>query len=341
MQQYLVIIVMSSSGIDHVASQQPWLEKYRPKVLDDVVGNTEIVQRLKQMVKQNSMQNLLLAGSPGTGKTTSVLCMARMLLGNDFSKGVLELNASDERGIDVVRGRIKMFAQQKAGLGSGKHKIIILDEADSMTAAAQQALRRTIEEYSATTRFAFTCNTSSKIIEPLQSRCAIMRFSKIQDLDILQRVMEICTKEQVDYTKEGLEAILFTAEGDMRQVINNLQNAAQIAEGPLTLQVVYQVCDKPHPKIIAMMLDCCVKGEIDAAYDLAMGLYMEGYNSQDIVSTLFRLCMRHEIHELARLEWLKEIGLCSMRMGEGVSGRAQVIGLLATLTQIIEEKFKS
>eukprot|EP01024_Parvocaulis_polyphysoides_P066706 TRINITY_DN7865_c1_g1_i2.p1 TRINITY_DN7865_c1_g1~~TRINITY_DN7865_c1_g1_i2.p1 ORF type:complete len:267 (-),score=32.57 TRINITY_DN7865_c1_g1_i2:115-915(-) len=260
--------------------------------------------------------------------------MARMLLGNDFHKGVLELNASDERGIDVVRGRIKMFAQQKAGLASGRHKIVILDEADSMTTAAQQALRRTMEEYSATTRFAFTCNTSSKIIEPLQSRCAIMRFSRIQDGDILQRVMEICMREQVEYTKEGLEAILFTAEGDMRQVINNLQNAAQIADGPLSPEVVYQVCDKPHPKIIAMVLDSCVKGNIDAAYDLAMGLYQDGYNSQDIVSTLFRLCMRHEIHELAKLEWLKELGMCSMRMGEGVSGKSQVIGLLATMTKI-------
>eukprot|EP01025_Chloroclados_australasicus_P000235 TRINITY_DN10109_c0_g1_i3.p1 TRINITY_DN10109_c0_g1~~TRINITY_DN10109_c0_g1_i3.p1 ORF type:complete len:372 (-),score=24.72 TRINITY_DN10109_c0_g1_i3:492-1463(-) len=319
-----------------MATQQPWLEKYRPKVLDEVVGNPHIVDRLKEMVKQGSMQNLLLAGSPGTGKTTSVLCMARMLLGKEFRKGVLELNASDERGIEVVRSRIQQFAQQKAGLEQGKHKIIILDEADSMTAAAQQALRRTMEVYSSSTRFAFTCNTSSKIIEPLQSRCAIMRFERISTQDIMQRVLYICIQEKVQYTKEGLEAVLETADGDMRQVINNLQNAVQIADGPLTPQAVYQVCDKPHPQVVGALLQNCASGDIDRCYELVKELFKSGYNSQDIVQTLFRLSKRFNVDDLVRLEWLKEQGLCMMRMGEGVTGIVQIMGLIAGMISIVD-----
>ncbi|MES1914371.1 MAG: replication factor C subunit 4, partial [Cercozoa sp. M6MM] len=136
----------------------PWLEKYRPKVLDDVVGNPEAVQRLKVIAKRGNLPNIIMAGPPGVGKTTCIQALAREMLGDKYSAAVLELNASDDRGIDVVRNRIKLFAQRKVSLPPGRHKIIILDEADSMTAAAQQALRRTMELHSATTRFALACN---------------------------------------------------------------------------------------------------------------------------------------------------------------------------------------
>ena len=139
---------------------------------------------------------------PGIGKTTSVHCLAHELLGHSYADGVLELNASDDRGIDVVRNQIKHFAQKKLHLPQGKHKIVILDEADSMTAGAQQALRRTMELYSNSTRFAFACNQSNKIIEPLQSRCAILRYSKLSDEDVLKRLLEIIKLEDVKYTNQ-------------------------------------------------------------------------------------------------------------------------------------------
>lgn len=192
----------------------PWVEKYRPKSLAQVVGNTETIKRLSVIAKNGNMPNLIVAGSPGIGKTSSITCLARDMLGGAFKQAVLELNASDDRGIDVVRNKIKMFAQKKVTLPKGRHKIIILDEADSMTASAQQALRRTMELYSSSTRFALACNISSKIIEPIQSRCAILRFSKLNDMQVLKRVKEIMSREQITgYTKKGLEALIFTAQG--------------------------------------------------------------------------------------------------------------------------------
>ena len=161
--------------------------------------------------------------STGVGKTTTILCLARHLLGPAFKEAVLELNASNERGIDVVRNRIKMFAQQKVTLPRGRHKIVILDEADAMTEAAQQALRRTMEIYSNTTRFALAANSSEKIIEPIQSRCAMLRYSRLTNPQVLAKLLDVCDKENVSYTEDGLEAIVFTAQGDMRQALNNLQ----------------------------------------------------------------------------------------------------------------------
>ena len=211
---------MSGSG-DY---DMPWVEKYRPEYLRDVVGNAEAVKRLEALAVQGNVPNIILAGPPGIGKTTSVLCLARETLGEQYKNAVLELNASDARGIDVVRDSIKLFAKKKVNLPVGRHKLIILDEADSMTSAAQQALRRTMEIYSSTTRFALACNNSTKIIEPIQSRCAVLRFTHLSDAEILTRLLQVCKDENVPYDDGGLEAIIFTAEGDMRNALNSLQS---------------------------------------------------------------------------------------------------------------------
>jgi replication factor C subunit 2/4 len=144
-------------------SQEVWLEKYRPQTLEDVVGNEGAIERLQLCVSEGSIPNIILCGPPGTGKTTCVLCIARKLLGTQYKEAVLELNASDERGIEVVRSKIKTFAQKKVNIPDGRHKIIILDEVDSMTEGAQQSLRQIIEDYSSTTRFALACNNSTQV----------------------------------------------------------------------------------------------------------------------------------------------------------------------------------
>ena len=172
----------------------PWIEKYRPDKLSDIVGNKRIISNLASIAQSGNLPNLILAGPPGTGKTTSVLALAHELLGENFKKAVIELNASDERGINVVRDKIKRFAQQKIPLPEGRHKIIILDEADSMTPSAQGSMRVTISDYSSTTRFVLACNDSSKIIEAIQSRCTVLRFGKLSSDEILERLKYICIK---------------------------------------------------------------------------------------------------------------------------------------------------
>ena len=181
--------------------QVPWIEKYRPRKLEDVVGNEETLVRLQAIAKDGNLPNLILCGPPGTGKTSSVHALAHELLGDSYKDGVLELNASDARGIDVVRNRIKSFAMNKVTLPKGRQKIIILDEADSMTTAAQQALRRTMEIYSNTTRFCLACNISTKIIEAIQSRAAILRYSRLSHEQILANLMKVCEAEEVPYTE--------------------------------------------------------------------------------------------------------------------------------------------
>ena len=201
---------------------KPFVEKYRPMVLDDVVGNSLAINQLKAISEQGNLPNCIIVGPPGTGKTTSVNALARTMLGDSAKAAVLELNASDDRGIDVVREKIKQFANKKVSVPEGMHKIIILDEADSMTSAAQQALRMIMTDFSSTTRFALACNDSSKIIEPIQSRCAIIRFTKLSSAEVADRLQTVMAAESIEHDTDGLEALIFTAEGDMRYALNNL-----------------------------------------------------------------------------------------------------------------------
>jgi len=311
----------------------PWIEKYRPTTFPEIVGNQETVSRLAVFGRDGNVPNIIIAGPPGVGKTTTIMCLARQMLGAAYKEAVMELNASNDRGIETVRNKIKMFAQQKVTLPQGRHKIIILDEADSMTESAQQALRRTMELYSSTTRFALACNSSEKIIEPIQSRCAMLRYSKLSDAQILAKVLAVCEAEKVEYSEDGLEAVVFTSQGDMRQALNNLQSTHE-GFGFVKSENVFKVCDEPHPLLIRDMLDHCVKSDIDAGYKILSHLWGLGYSPEDIITNVFRVCKSHSMAEFMKLEFIKEIGRCHLALAQGTSSLLQLSGLLARLCQV-------
>lgn len=311
----------------------PWVEKYRPLVLDEVVGNERTIQQLTTITLQGNMPNLLLVGPPGCGKTTSIWCLARQMLGETAKQAVCELNASDERGIDVVREKIKSFAQQKVNVPSNMHKIIILDEADSMTSSAQQALRMIMTDYTSTTRFALACNDSSKIIEAIQSRCAILRFTRLSDSEILSRLLTVMSRENIEKDDKGLEALIFTAEGDMRNALNNLQ-ATLAAFGTLTFDNVFNVCDQPHPDILRDVIDRCMEGQFSNAAERLQILWAQGYSPLDIIGSLYKVVTSHTMNENIQLRYLKELAVLRMRLLDGVCTLLQVHGCIAKLCEI-------
>lgn len=310
------------------------MEKYRPALLEDVVGNEDTIDRLKVIARDGNMPHIIISGMPGIGKTTSIHCLANALLGPAYKDAVLELNASDERGIDVVRNRIKAFAQKKVTLKPGRHKIIILDEADSMTTGAQQALRRTMEIYANTTRFALACNQSNKVIEPIQSRCAILRYARLTEAQVLQRLLQICKAEDVKYSEDGLAALIFTAEGDMRQAVNNLQSCVA-GFGFVNGENVFKVADQPSPVAIETLLKACQRGEIDKAMDKLNEVWDKGYSSVDVITTLFRVVKTMDsLPEFMKLEYIKEIGMTHMVILEGVQTLLQLAGLIGRLCKL-------
>jgi replication factor C subunit 2/4 len=310
---------------------EPWIEKYRPKKLDEILGNTRDVENLKRMVEQGSMPNIIISGSSGSGKTSSIMCLCEELLGSYKKEAVLELNASDNRGIDVVRNKIRLFAQKKINLPEGRHKIVILDEADNMTKDAQSALRQIIENYEKNTRFAISCNLSSKIIEQIQSRFVIMRYTRLTDKQVLEKLRQICTIENVPFTKEGLEAILFTSEGDLRNAINNLQ-ATFNGFSEITDENVYKVCDKPHPTVVQQIIQKTLdeKG-LNEATKILVNLYNEGYASIDIVGTFFKVVRDSNDFPSDKVKYMyiKEISTTHMLVLEGLDSLNQLTGLLA------------
>ena len=244
------------------------------------------------------------------------------------------MNASNDRGIDVVRNKIKMFAQKKVTLEKGRHKIIILDEADSMTDGAQQALRRIMEIYSSTTRFCLACNNSEKIIEPIQSRCAILRYSKLTDKQILKRLLEICEFEKLSYTDDGLEAIIFTAQGDMRQAINNLQSTFN-GFGHINGENVFKVCDEPHPLLIKQMIEYCVEEKLEEAIKILSNLWKLGYSAEDVITVIFRVCKSAQMPEYIKLEYIKLIGMTHARISQGLNSLLQLNALLAKFAKVV------
>ncbi len=309
-----------------------WVEKYRPKSLDEIVNQEEVVNRLKMFVKTKNMPHLLFAGPAGTGKTTAAHALAHDLYGDYYRQYVLELNASDERGIGVIREKVKEFARSRTPPDI-PFKIIILDEADNMTADAQQALRRLMELYSAQTRFILIANYPSKIIDPIQSRCAFFRFHPLSKDDVVGRLKYICENEGVDYDVEALETIYEISEGDMRKAINILQAAAAL--GKVTVEAVYKVVGLARPKEVRQMINTALKGDFEEARNLMRKLMIEyGLSGEDLVKQIHREIFSNEVKipEELRVIIADYVGEIHFRLVEGSDDDIQLTALLAWLS---------
>ncbi len=311
-----------------------WAEKYRPRSLDDIVNQEEIVTRLKKFVEEKNMPHLLFAGPPGTGKTTAAHALAHDLYGENYQQYLLELNASDERGIDVIRTKVKEFARSRVP-GEIPFKIIILDEADNMTADAQQALRRLMEMYTGTTRFILIANYPSKIIEPIQSRCAFFRFTPLKKEDVVNRLKWIAEQENVAYDIEALEVIYEVSEGDMRRAINILQAASAL--GKVTVEAVYKVIGLAHPREIREMINLALEGRFTEARDKLRQLMVEyGLSGIDIIKQVHREIFGSEIKlpEQLRVLIADYAGEIQFRLVEGADDEIQLNAFLARLALI-------
>lgn len=308
--------------------QDVWVEKYRPRKLADVIGQRSIVERLSAYVKTRSMPHMLFAGPAGSGKTTCAIALARELYGEQWRDNLIELNASDERGIDVVRGKIKDFARA-ASLGVADFKIIFLDEADSLTSDAQAALRRTMERYTQTCRFIMSCNYSSKIIEPIQSRCAVFRFRPLSVEDVTSFLRRIASAEKIDVTSDGLEAICKLAAGDMRKATNILQVAASLGH-KVDEDTVFESTENIRPSEIQELLTTALGGSFLAARSRLDDLIARhGLSGEDIVAGIHRAVFELPVSEEAKVRLVDRVGEAEFRMVSGASERIQLEALLA------------
>ncbi len=309
--------------------EEIWVEKYRPERLADVVGHEEITDRLEHYVARNELPNLLFSGPAGTGKTTSAVAVAREIYGDDWRENFLELNASDDRGIDIVRGRIKDFA--RANFGGYDYRVIFLDEADALTNDAQSALRRTMERFSANTRFILSCNYSSKIIDPIQSRCAVFRFTPLGDEAVAARIREIADAEAIETTDAGVDALVYAAAGDMRKAINGLQAAAVMGE-TVDEEVVFAITSTARPEEIETMVTRALAGDFTAARSTLDSLLMEtGLSGGDVIDQLHRSVWKFELDDRATVRLMDRIGEADYRITEGANERIQLEALLASL----------
>ncbi len=312
-----------------VGRDEVWIEKYRPATLDEVVGQEAITSRLSGYVEQEDLPHLLFSGPAGVGKSSAAIAIAHERYGEDWEQNFLELNASDERGIDVVRDRIKNFA--RSSFGGYDYRVIFLDEADSMTGDAQSALRRTMEQFSHNTRFILSCNYSSQIIDPIQSRCAVFRFSPIPDEAVAERIREIAETEGIELADDGVDALVYAADGDMRKAINALQAAAVLGD-TVDEEAVYTITSTARPEDIQEMVEAALEGDFTMARSVLDELLTDqGLAGGDVIDQLHRAVWDFGLDDEAAVRLLDRIGEADYRIAEGANERLQLEALLAAV----------
>ncbi len=308
-----------------------WIEKYRPVNFDGIKGQDEIVKRVEAFVKKNNIPHMIFAGPAGTGKTTLALIAAKQIYKDEWHQNFLELNSSDERGIDTVRGKIKDFAKTKA-ISDVPYKIILLDECDSLTKDAQHALRRTMENYANSCRFILSANFSSKIIEPIQSRCAIFRFRPVDKEELKKIVEDVAKKEKLSVDKDATEILVNIAEGDVRRLLNIMQSCAS-ANRSIDEESIYKIISAAKPKEIKEVLELAIKGNFIQARDNLLDTMLNyGLNGLDIIKQIQKEIWSLDIDNNKKLKLIDKCGEIEFRLVEGSDEFVQIEALLANFS---------
>jgi len=305
-----------------------WTEKYRPHNFEELLGQDEIVKRVQNLTKALNIPHLLFAGPAGTGKSSLALVIVKDLFGKNWKENYLELNASDTRGIDVVRQEVKNFARTKS-LGEVPFKVIFLDEADALTREAQQALRRTMENYTNTCRFILSCNYSSKIIDPIQSRCAIFRFKLLERKDIFKKIKEIAEKEQLSISEPALISLHEASEGDCRRAVNLLQATSSISPN-ITEELVNTIVSSAKPADVKVVLEYALSGDFIKAREKLLEIMLkESISGQDAIKSIQKEIWNLPIENDLKVKLIEKTGETEFRIIEGSDEFIQLESLLA------------
>jgi len=312
-----------------IKGSEIWTEKYRPSNFEELVGQEETIKRVKNLTQSMNIPHLLFAGPAGTGKSSLALIVAKDLFGTSWKENFLELNASDERGIDVIRQKVKDFARTKA-LQDIPFKVIFLDEADALTREAQHALRRTMENYTTTCRFILSCNYSSKIIDPIQSRCSIFRFKLLEKKDLDKIVMRIAERENLEIENESLDALYEASEGDARKIINILQSTSAISP-KISSELISTITSQAKPADIKLVLEYAIAGDFIRAREKLLDVMLkESISGQDVIKSVQKEIWNLPIEPEIKVKLTEKTGDAEFRLVEGSDEFIQLEALLAS-----------
>jgi len=305
-----------------------WIEKYRPKELADIKGQDDVVKRITSFIEQKNMPHLLFAGPAGVGKTSLALVITQKICGGEWRQNILELNASDERGIDVVRHQVKEFARMRS-IGNVPFKIIYLDECDALTKEAQHALRRTMENYSQTCRFILSCNYVSKVIDPIQSRCAIFKFKPLKKEDLSLIVNNLAQHEQLTIDADAKDAIFEVSEGDVRKAENILQTCASVSKN-ITKDLIYESAAAVKPEELKQVLVSALNQSFVQARDAILKIMLHhGLAGPDLIKYMQKYILDLDVDDQVKLKMIAACGEAEFRMVEGADAFVQMEALLA------------
>jgi len=305
-----------------------WIEKHRPKGFEEIMGQDNIVRRIKSFVEQKNLPHLLLSGPPGVGKSTIALVIARELFGENWRQNFLELNASDSRGIDTIRNEVKDFCRTKS-LGNVPFKIIFLDESDSLTREAQSSMRRIMEQYAHNTRFILSCNYSSKILDPIQSRCTIFRFKPLEKKDIYKIINNVSDEEKLQVDDKAREALVYISNGDVRRLENVMQSCSMMSH-EISEELIYEIVSAAKPKEIKEILQSAVNGNFARAKDKLLEVMLKhGLSGLDIIKQIQSEIWNLELKDERKIELIDKCGEVEFRMVEGSDEFIQMESLIA------------